>query len=465
MMRSLLRLLLSAVYTSGTLAGALVGQLVGGRTVVGARRLAASRAAFGMRCAVGSPLPLTSGAESCIYLDYAATCPIYPDVAEAMVPYFTTQWGNPSSPHSYGRQTKVAVDTARAHVGTLLGCNPSEVIFTSCGSESDNWAILGAVELGRAFLQPGDLPHVVTTTIEHPAITACLDHMEQRGEISVSSVGVDSWGRVTPADVANAVCSRTVLVSVMHANNEVGTVQPIAAIVQAVRAANPKTLLHTDAAQTVGKVPVSVSVLGVDLLTLVGHKIGAPKGVAALYVREGLVLPKMLFGGGQESGRRAGTECVPLIVGLGEACAIWNEQGVEIAQHSASIRDRLLANLESKLGAGRLRIVSPISFGPSLAGEWPALPNVLSVCVRGAKSAQILARLQEDVAASAGAACHSHAADSVSGVLGELKVPIEYAQGALRLSVGRHTTMAEVDRGAELIAEAVLACDRLLERV
>lgn len=454
--RSAVRLLLSVLSASFLApARSLVSHLFGARAV---RRLPAA-AMSGARSAVGSPLPPTPGAEGCIYLDYAATCPIYPDVAAAMAPYISVQWGNPSSPHAFGRPTKLACDAARARVGALLGCAPSEVIFTSCGSESDNWAIFAAVELARARLAPAELPHVVTSSIEHPAITACLEALRQEGRLTYARVGVDRWGRVSPADVAREVNARTALVTIMHANNEVGTLQPLAAIAAAARAQNPHVLVHTDAAQSVGKVDVCAAALGVDMLTLVGHKFGAPKGVAALYVRDGLALPNLLRGGGQEGGRRAGTECVPLVVGLGEASAVWTEQGAQIAAHSAALRDRLLAALEARLGAGRLRVNSPIAFGPSAAGEWPSLPNILSVGVRGARSGEVLARLAETVAASAGAACHSRETGAVSGVLGELNVPAEYAVGTLRLSLGRHTTAEEVDRAAELIAEAVHACD------
>ncbi|KAG8458193.1 hypothetical protein KFE25_011724 [Diacronema lutheri] len=459
MVRAIVRLLVSA-FSAALIAPAvsLVSNFIGALRRPHAA-LGASMHGDGARSAVGSALPPTPGAEGCLYLDYAATCPIYPDVAAAMAPFFSVQWGNPSSPHVFGRPTKLAVDGARARVAELLGCAPSEVVFTSCGSESDNWAILAAVELARARLAPGEVPHVVTSAIEHPAVSLCVDALVREGRATVSRVGVDAWGRVSPADVAREVNHRTALVSVMHANNEVGTLQPIAAIATAARAVNDAVLVHTDAAQSVGKVRVSVDALGVDMLTLVGHKMGAPKGVGALYVRAGLRLPSFLHGGGQEGGRRAGTECVPLIVGLGEAAAIWLEQGDEIAAHSATMRDRLLSALEGRLGHGRVRVNSPIAFGPSKAGEWPSLPNVLSLGVRGARSGDVLDRLASRVAASAGAACHSHASGQVSGVLGELKVPVEYALGTLRLSVGRHTTAREVDAAAELIASAVAAGD------
>jgi cysteine desulfurase len=431
------------------------------RVAVDSRAAPTATASTGVvRCEVGSPLPPTPGAEGCVYFDYAATCPIYPDVAAAMLPYFSTQWGNPSSPHAFGRQTKLACDGARARVAELLDCAPSEVIFTSCGSESNNWAIVSAVELARDWLAPDELPHIVTSTIEHPAITLCVDALVAQGRATATKVGVDSWGRVDPADVAAAMRPTTALVTIMHANNEVGTLQPIAAITAAARAASARVLVHTDAAQSVGRVPVSIGALGVDMLTLVGHKFGAPKGCAALFVRDGLVLPNLLRGGGQELGRRAGTECVPLIVGLGEASAIWNEQGRAIAAHSAAMRARLLVALEARLGADRLRDNSPLHHAPPVAGdEWSSLPNVLSVGVRGVPSGAVLTALATCVAASAGAACHSHASGAVSGVLGELGVPREFALGTLRLSVGRHTTADEVDLAAALIAEAVLAAD------
>lgn len=421
---------------------------------------ASSRASvINARCAVGSPLPATSGAEGCVYLDYAATCPIYPDVSKAMEPFFCTQWGNPSSPHAFGVPSKRAVDNARAQVAELLHCSPAEVIFTSCGSEADNWAIIGAIKLAKERLG-GELPHVVTSRIEHPAISECIAQLELEGALTCTWVEVDMWGRVAVDRVAQAVQPNTALVTIMHANNEVGTVQPIREIVAAVRSKNKDTLVHTDAAQTVGKVPVSVKDLGVDMLTVVGHKFGAPKGVGALYVRQGIHLPKLLYGGGQEGGQRAGTECVPLIVGLGEAAAVWMEQGHQISLHSAAMRDRLLEALESKLGRTRLRVNSPLLFdADEESGDWPCIPNVLSVGIRGVQSSDVLHLLSTKVAASASAACHS-GAGKVSSVLGELGVPKDFAQGTMRLSVGRHTTATEVDLAARQVVEAVHTLDR-----
>lgn len=250
----------------------------------------ALRSAARRRGGIGSPLPREGG---CVYLDYAATCPIYPEVADAMVPYLYRHWGNPSSGHAYGAPCRDAVARARASVARLVNCNAAEVAFCGCGSEADNWAI-------RASLR-GARSHVVVSAIEHPAILACVAALERSGEITATVVGVDARGFCDPAEVAAAVkIGETALVSVMLANNEVGSVQDVRGISRAVKAVDDGVLVHTDAAQAVGKISVDVRALGVDYLTLVGHKFGAPKGVAALVRRSTAPLPPLFHGGGQE---------------------------------------------------------------------------------------------------------------------------------------------------------------------
>ena len=394
------------------------------------------------RGGLGTPLPSEGG---CVYLDYAATCPIYPEVADAMVPFLYDHWGNPSSGHAYGAPCRSGVAEARGSIARLLGCASEEVAFCSCGSEADNWAILAS--LG------GKRRHVVVSAVEHPAILACVDALAREGRCDVSRVGVDARGVVDPAAVADAVKpGETALVSVMLANNEVGSVMDVAAISAAVKARDAGILVHTDAAQAVGKIDVNAKRLGVDYLTLVGHKFGAPKGVAALYHRRGAPLRSMLFGGGQEGGLRAGTEAVPSVVALGAAAAIWTREGAAIAAHSAAMRDRLRRRLEAALGPERCAVNGPLGAG----GE--ALPNVLSFAVRGARAARVLGDVGDRVAASASAACHS-GSDAVSAVLLAVGVETELALGTLRLSVGRHTTAREVDAAADVLAAAILAAD------
>ena len=271
--------------------------------------------------AIGDPLPRLPEHGDCIYLDYQATTPVWPEVAAAATPYLTHHWGNPSSDHAFGWPCARAVSKARHSVAQLIGAKDDEILFVSCGSEADNHAIVGAVEAEEARRRGAvasgtSLPHIVTSNVEHPAVEACIEALREAGRVEVSYVPVDSEGRLTAGAVCDALRESTVLVSIMHANNEVGSLQPLGEIADAVRACHPRALIHSDAAQSVGKVTLDLrdELRNVDLLTVVGHKIGAPKGVGALYIRDGVGLPKLLHGGGQEAGRRAGTECVVLQV-------------------------------------------------------------------------------------------------------------------------------------------------------
>lgn len=404
------------------------------------------------RGAIGSPLPSPTF-RSCAYLDYNATTPIFPEVAAAMEPFLWEHFGNPSSGHAFAAPCKTAVDVARAQVARMLGCDPSEIVFTSCGSESDNHAIASAVEHARRA-RDIPIPHVVTSAVEHPAILEYLIAARDRGELVFDAAPVDDAGVVSPSSVAALVRDDTCLVTVMHANNEVGAIQPVAAIAAAARAVNPNVIVHTDAAQSCGKVPVKVRDLAVDYATVVGHKIGAPKGVAALYVRDGAPFAKLMHGGGQEGGRRAGTENVLHVVGLGAAAALVEDEADRLPSYMsacvAELRRRLEAELGGEDGAG-IRVN-----GPENAAD--RLPNTLSVGVAGISASALLESLSEEVAASAGAACHTgEAAATVSGVLRAMRVPDEYAVGTLRLSVGRHTTIEDVEIGAEKIIAAAKA--------
>lgn len=369
-----------------------------------------------------------------IYLDYNATTPLDPEVIAAMRPYLEEHFGNPSSGHWYGAEARKAVDEARARVAYLLNCAAEEVVFTSGGSESNNYALKGAASAATRGR------HIVTSSIEHPAVTEVCAWLAGRG-FEITWLPVDERGLVSPADVEAALRPETILASVMHANNEVGTVQPIAEIARVVR---PKgVLLHTDAAQSAGKIPVDVEALGVDLLSLAGHKLYAPKGVGALYVRRGVRLEKLVHGAGQEAGRRAGTENVLEIVGLGKACEIARRDLARNRGHMRAMRDALEAGLRARVAEMR------VNGHPDRR-----LPNTLSVSFRGHDAQDLLHAIGDRVAASAGAACHSGGVQ-ISHVLEAMHVPVEWARGTLRLSTGRMNTHQEIERAIDVLAAAV----------
>jgi cysteine desulfurase len=366
-----------------------------------------------------------------IYLDYNASTPIHPAVKAAMTPFLAEHYGNPSSPHWAGAPAAQAVARARAQVAGLLGCSAAEVVFTSGGTESNNTALQGA------FLAAGEgRRHIVTTRIEHPAITEPCRFLERLGA-QVTFVGVDSTGLVDPGDIAAALRPDTVLVSVMHANNEVGTVQPIAEIARITREAG--VVLHSDAAQSAGKIGTDVNELGVDLLSLAGHKFYGPKGVGALYVRRGTKLEPLLHGAGHESGRRAGTENVLLDVGLGAAA----ELAVDLSwtREVREQRDWLWAELRRRWSDGVVLNGHPTK----------RLPNTLNVSFCGRDGREILAAMPE-VAASTGSACHSGGTEP-SPVLAAMGVRREIGAGAVRLSLGRMTTQADLETLVARLAE------------
>jgi len=372
-----------------------------------------------------------------IYLDYNATTPIAPSVADAMRPCLEGLFGNPSSGHAYGTDALLAVEDARDQVSALLGCDSEEVVFTSGGTESNNLALIGvarAHETGRR--------HLITTAIEHPAVINVCRWLETQG-YTLTVLPVDGQGLVDPADLQAAMRDDTLLVSVMHANNEVGTVQPIRALSDIAHAGG--ALFHCDAAQSLGKIPVSVEALGVDLLSVAGHKLYAPKGIGALYVRDGVTLGPLLLGAGQERGRRPGTENLLEIVGLGAAAELAMGEPAAHRERSIRLRDRLHRGLVDVLGGERLRL----NGHPE-----KRLPNTLNISLRGIEANTLLARIGDEVAASAGAACHAGAVEA-SPVLTAMGVPLEWAMGTLRLTVGRFTTPAEVDRAVTIIAREV----------
>jgi cysteine desulfurase len=367
-----------------------------------------------------------------IYLDYNATTPIDPLVANAMEPFLRQEFGNPSSRYPLGERAREAVEGARREVAELLGCASHEVVFTSGGSEANNMVIKGVAAAHR-----GRPRHIVTTQIEHPSVLEPCRYLETEG-VEVTYLGVDRYGRVDPRELKEALRPETILVSIMHANNEVGTLQPIKELSAIAREAG--VLFHTDAAQSVGKVSVSVGDLGVDFLTVAGHKLYAPKGIGALFVKEGVSLVPLIHGAGQEGGRRAGTESAFLCVGLGAACRLARE---DLEQESTRIRA-----LRDHLHQGLLGCV----VGLTLNGHpEERLPNTLNVSFPGVTGSQVLAEIPE-IWASTGSACHE-GSGQVSPVLRAMGVPEEVALGAVRLSLGRPTTGEEVDRAIQMAAE------------
>ncbi len=357
-----------------------------------------------------------------IYLDFNASTPICPEAVEAMRPFLVDHYGNPSSLHWAGMPAKDAVERARGQVASLLGCDPTEVVFTSGGSESNNHAIKGAYFANR---DRGD--HIVTTAVEHPAILNPCRFLEKLGA-KVTVLPVDRHGMVDPDDLKKAITRRTILITVMHANNEVGTIEPIAAIAAIARDAG--VAFHTDAAQTVGKVSTDVEELGVDLLSVAGHKVYAPKGIGALYIREGTKIEPFVHGAGHEAGRRAGTENVLLAVALGAACDA-ARKWVGMPQ-VGDLRDRFQAGLEEIFGE---RV--------TLNGHPTArLPNTLNVNFVGRVGAEILAAVP-GVAASTGSACHAGSV-TLSPVLAAMGVPPGQGMGAVRFSLGRSSVWEEL---------------------
>lgn len=376
----------------------------------------------------------TDPRETPIYLDYNATTPVLPQVRDALLPFLDTHFGNPSSDHPYGRAAAEAVQRARQQVADLLDCAADEIVFTSGGSESDNWALVG-----RVWAAGSDRAHIITTVVEHPAVLNTCRFLERRG-VAVTYLPVDGTGQVDPDDVRRALRPETVVVSVMHANNEVGTLQPIAEIAAICRQAGVP--LHTDAAQSVGKVPTRVDDLGVDMLTIAGHKLYAPKGIGALYVRRGTALEPLIHGAGHEGGRRAGTENVPWMVALGAAAALAHATLETEAARQQTLRDRLQQLLEEKAG------------GVTLNGHpTDRLPNTLNVRFAGIDGNALLAAVPE-VAASTGSACHAGETEP-SAVLLAMGIPPAEAVGAVRLSLGRLTTEDEIERAAEALAAGV----------
>ncbi|NVO16611.1 MAG: cysteine desulfurase [Rhodoplanes sp.] len=367
-----------------------------------------------------------------IYLDHNATTPVDPAVLDAMLPFLREAYGNPSSAYPLGRRSRDAVETARAEVAALIGAEPDEIVFVSGGTEASNMAIRGA-----AVARP-DRRGVVTTSIEHPATEECCRLLERAGH-PVRRVAPDPDGRVAAAAVSEAIDDTTALVTIIHAQNEIGTLQPVEAVSAAARPRG--VLVHADAAQSLGKVAVDVDALGVDLLTIAGHKLYAPKGIGALYVRRGVALPPLLAGAGQEHGRRPGTENVAFMVGLGAACRIAAARQDADAIRIGALAGQLLVELQ--------RAVPDLV----LVGHPDArLPNTLNLLFPGVSGRALLAACPQ-VLASTGSACHADS-EEPSAVLTALGIDRDAALGAVRLSLGRATTAADVEAAADHLAAA-----------
>lgn len=362
-----------------------------------------------------------------IYLDYAATTPVHPDVVEEMVPYFTQYYGNPSSIYSAGQEAKEAVEEARKRVASLINARPDEIVFTSGGTEADNYAFKGL-----AFASEAGGNHFVTTAIEHHAVLETARFLEERG-FEVTYLPVDRDGLVDPDDVRKAIRRNTVLVSVMHANNEIGTIEPIEEIARVVREAG--VLFHTDAVQTAGHLAIDVKKMGIDMLSMSAHKLYGPKGVGALYVRKGVRLEPLIHGGGQEHGRRASTENVPGIAGFGRAAEIAKRDMGAEAVRLAALRDRLILGLQEKIDHIML------NGHPSRR-----LPNNVNISVEFVEGESICLNLDlEGICVSTGSACSSASAEA-SHVLTAIGVPPQLAHGSIRFTLGKWTTEEEIDR-------------------
>lgn len=371
-----------------------------------------------------------------IYLDHNATTPLHPEVLEAMLPYYKEAFGNPSTIHSFGQETRKATDEARETVANLIGASPEEIIFTSGGTEADNLALKG---VPAALEKKGK--HIVASSIEHHAVLSTLKYLEKRG-YQVSFLPVDEHGWLDPGEVEEAITSQTVLISVMHANNEVGTIEPISEIGEIAQKAG--IYLHTDAVQTIGKIKVNVDDLKVDLLSLSAHKFYGPKGVGALYVRKGTRIYPLLHGGYQERRRRAGTENVAGIVGLGKAAEIAPKEMVQQSRRESNLRDRLEKMIRENINHCQLN-----------GHPTQRLPNTLNISFEFIEGESLILNLDlKGIAASTGSACTSGSLEP-SHVLMAMGVAPEIAQGSIRFSLGRDNRKEDIDYTVENLVEIV----------
>ena len=384
-----------------------------------------------------------------IYMDNAATTAVRREVLDAMLPYFTEHYGNPSSIHSVGRDARRAVEEARRKVAAAIGAQAQEIYFTAGGSESDNWALRSATEM---LEKKGK--HIITSAIEHHAVLHTCEYLEKKRGYRITYLPVDDTGRVNPEDVKNAIASDTVLISIMAANNEIGTLQPIAEIGRIAKEAG--VLFHTDAVQAIGAIPIDVNALNVDMLSLSAHKFHGPKGVGALYIRKGVRMNNLIYGGAQERNLRAGTENLAGIVGLGKAIEIAVAELPTYAARMTRLRDRLIDGILSSIPDVRLN-----------GHRTERLPANVNVSVRYIEGESLLMRLDlAGVEGSSGSACTSGSLDP-SHVLLAIGLPHEIAHGSLRLSLGNETTDADVDYVLEVlpgIVETLRAMSPLMPR-
>jgi cysteine desulfurase len=361
-----------------------------------------------------------------VYMDYAATTPTDPEVVLAMLPYFNEIYGNPSSLHTFGQTSKHAVEAARETMASFMGAKPEEIVFTSGGTESNNFALKGTAWAGK-----GRGNHIITSSVEHHAVSEPLGALEQQG-FQVTRLPVDKYGFVDPSDVAKAITDRTILISIMHGNNEIGTIQPIEAIGRI--AQERGIVFHTDAVQTFGRLPLHPEILGVDLLSASGHKFYGPKGVGILYIRKGTRIQTFMHGGDQERGRRASTHNVPAIVGIGKAAALAKERMEAEGKRLTSLRDRMIEGLLGKIEYARLN-----------GHSRQRLPNNINISMEFVEGESLLLNLDmEGVACSTGSACTSSSLEP-SHVLAAIGIPQAFAHGSLRFTLGKETTETEVD--------------------
>ena len=371
-----------------------------------------------------------------IYMDNAATTAVAPQVLEAMLPYFTEVYGNPSSIHSTGRDSRRVVDAARRQVANAIGALPQEIYFTAGGSESDNWAIKGA-----AFAKQAKGNHIITSAIEHHAVLHTCQWLEKHG-FEVTYLPVDEFGRVSVQDVENAITDKTILISIMAANNEIGTLQPIAEIGKLAK--EKKILFHTDAVQAVGAIPIDVNELNVDMLSMSAHKFHGPKGIGALYIRKGVRVDTFMHGGAQERGQRAGTENLPGIVGMGKAIELATANLAENAARETRLRDRLIDGIMAAIPDIRLN-----------GHRTQRLPNNVNISCRYVEGEALLLRLDlAGIAGSSGSACTSGSLDP-SHVLLAIGLPHEIAHGSLRLTLGTDTTDEDINTVLETLPKIV----------
>lgn len=371
-----------------------------------------------------------------VYLDYNATTPVDDEVVEAMAPYIQRMYGNPSSSYSIGFDNKIAIEKARQQVADLLNANKEEIVFTSGGTESNNMAIKG---VAFALKEKGN--HIITSLVEHPAVLEVCRYLEASG-YRITYLPVDQTGMINPKDVEEAIRKDTILISIMHANNEVGTIQPMKEIAKVAESKN--IIFHTDASQSVGKIDTNVTELGVDLLTIAGHKLYAPKGIGALYIKQGVKLENIIHGAGQEKGIRPGTENVMQIVGLGKACEIAGRDLKENNRQMFSMKNRLIDGLTATL-CTKIKVNGNQEY---------CLPNTLSASFKNVEAYTLASIVSKDVFISTGSACHSLATEA-SPVLKAMQIPVLTAATTVRISTGKHTTIEEIDFAIKVLAKAV----------